>query len=169
MLFSGDVRSDALKLCVYVDSFYESLGVSEADISLEKMFAVASGMVQDCPYPFGIEAASPFKKAASFTCNMVAERPLLTPIESFGDLASHQNAVVAFNVSIDMLEGAVIHCQKRGAITLASRIKVSSHFLKDAISALSFVTPAQHFQLVSLLYESLAYSANPSASYERGF
>lgn len=169
MLFSGELRDDVIAICGYVDAFYESLGIQRADIVVDKMFSVASGMVQDCPYPHGIEAASPFKKAASFTCNLVAERPILTSIPDFGDLATHQNAIVAFSLSLDMLEGAVIHCPTRGDIVLKNRIKVSAHFLKDAISALSFATPSSHFSLIALLYESLAYGANPTASYETIF
>ena len=169
MLFTGNVRDDAVTLCGYVDAYYSSLGMGPIDISLEKMFSVATGMALDCPYPHGIEAASPFKKVASFTTNMVASRPIMTPIPDFGDLATHQNAIVAFSMSIDMLEGATIHCAKRGPIVLEKRITVSKHFFVDTISALSFATPLQHFSLVSLLFESLAYEANPNAPYDKVF
>jgi hypothetical protein len=125
-------------------------------------------MTQQFPSPIGSEHASPFKKVAAFTTYFAAEKPIITalPVKPFGDLANHHNAIIAFALSIDALEGAVINCPKRGDIPLTNRIMVSEHFWKDTIACLSSVAPVYHFRCVSLMYEALAYRWNPKAQYE---
>jgi hypothetical protein len=70
---------------------------------------------QQFPWTHGAEKASPFKKVAAFTTNFVAEKPILTPFpeDKFGILGTHQNAIIAYALSVDALEGSVIKCEKR--------------------------------------------------------
>jgi hypothetical protein len=165
-VFSGDARTDAVNVCHYIDQYYAALEVSSAEIDLNRMMGVVSGMVQDFPHPLGIAHSSPFKKAATFTAFFAAERPILTslPDAVFGPLCTHQNAIIAFELSIDALEGAQLHHTNGTVVTLEKRIKISKHFWSETIAAISDCMPAQHFKCLALLYESLAYQENPLAS-----
>lgn len=168
-MYSGDVRSDVISLCEYIEDFYDALGVASVDLNVNKVFSVIGSMTQQFPSPIGSDQASPFKKVAAFTTYFAAEKPIITslPTSIFGDLADHHNAIIAFSLSIDSLEGAVINCPCRGDIILDNRIIVSDHFWKDTIAALSSSVPVYHFRSVSLIYEALAYQFNPGAAYER--
>lgn len=116
-----------------------------------------------------MDKSSPFKKVAAFTATFAADKPIYSPLPQahFGPLATHQNAILAVTLSFDALEGAVIKCATRGDIVLKNRISVSKHFWKDMIAAVSCAAPVHHFECLSLIYEALAYQANPDASYER--
>jgi hypothetical protein len=165
-VFSGDARTDALNICYYIDEYYVSLGLMAAEIDLSKMMGVVSGMVQDFPHPLGIADSSPFKKAAYFTASFAAERPLLTPLPEpiYGKLHNHQNAIIAFELSIDALEGAQLHQHDGKVIVLEKRIKTSKLFWSETVAAISECIPVHHFQCLALLYESLAYQENPHPS-----
>ena len=168
-VFSGDVNLDAVNICHYIEGYYASLGVSSAEIDLSKMMGVVSGMVQHFPSPLGVDKSSPFKKVASFTCFFASERPLLTPLPEaiYGKLHTHQNAIIAFEMSIDALEGAQLHHADGTVVTLKNRIKMSKHFWSETIAAISDCMPVYHFKCLALIYESLAYQENPDASYLR--
>ena len=166
-IFSGDTRNDALSLCHYIDSFYADQGVSSVDIDIGKLMTVVSGMVKDFPSPYPIGDSSPFKKAASFTAHFAVIRPILTPLPAaFADLQTHQNSILALELSLDALHGAEL--VKDGVVVkLENRIKMSDHFWKDLVASISNCIPVHHFNCLSLLYESLSYAENPSASYPR--
>ena len=169
LLYSGDVRGDVISLCEYIEDFYLSYDLKQVEINLGAVFSVVGSMTQHFPSPIGSEHASPFKKVAAFTTYFAAEKPIITslPIKPFGDLANHHNAIIAFALSIDALEGAVINCPKRGDIELKNRICVSKHFWQDTIACLSNCAPVYHFKSVSLIYEALAYQWNPKAAYDQ--
>jgi hypothetical protein len=168
-LFSGDGKRDAINICHYIDEYYAALGISYAEVDLSKMMGVVSGMVQGFPSPLGVEKSSPFKKAAAFTAYFAAERPLLTalPEAVFGSLHSHHNAIIAFELSVDALEGAQLHQHDGQIVTLKNRIKTSKHFWSETIAAISDCMPVHHFRCLALIYESLAYQENPDAAYPR--
>lgn len=168
LLYSGDVRGDVISLCEYIEDFYLSYGVQQVEINLGAVFSVVGAMTQQFPSPIGSERASPFKKVGAFTTYFAAEKPIITalPEKPFGDLSNHHNAIIAFALSIDALDGAIINCPKRGDIELKNRIVVSQHFWKDTIACFSNAAPVYHFRCVSLIYESLAYQFNPDASYK---
>jgi len=167
LLYSGDVRGDVISLCEYIEDFYLAYEVKQVEFNLGAVFSVVGAMTQQFPSPIGSEHASPFKKVAAFTTYFAAEKPIITPLplKPFGDLANHHNAIIAFALSVDALEGAIINCPKRGDIVLKNRIMVSEHFWKDTIACLSSVAPVYHFRCVSLIYEALAYKFNPDAPY----
>jgi hypothetical protein len=158
-----------ISVCEYIDDFYLDQGLDSVEIDTKEIWGVVGSMIQQFPSPLGIAEASPFKKVAAFTTYFCAQRPIITtlPTERFGLLASHQNAIIAFSLSVDSLHEALLKCPERGDVVLTNRIQISKHFWKDLIVALSGAIPSQHFNCVSLLYESLAYQANPAASYER--
>jgi len=170
ILYSGEVRNDVISLCEYIDDFYADQGVDSVDINVPAVFGVIGAMTQAFPSLFGVEQASPFKKVAAFTTYFAAQRPIITglPVELFGELATHQNSIVAYALSVDSLHKAIIKCPVRGDIPLNGRIKISKHYWQDLIVALSGSMPAHHFGCVSSIYEALAYQANDKASYERG-
>lgn len=167
ILFSGSDQADVLNLCRYIDEFGVAVGVPYLDINIVAVTGVVGSNAQ-FPWPGGTEHSSPFKKVAAFTANFVSQRPIMTafPEEKFGKLYKCQNAIIAYALSIDALEGATINCEKRKkTIELKNRIKISHHFWSDLILALDAATPSQHFECISLIYESLAYKANPDAQY----
>jgi hypothetical protein len=169
ILFSGNPRADLVSLCRYIDEFDAAVGLKQLDINTTALMGVI-GMNQQFPWPPGPEKSSPFKKVAGFTTNFVSTHPILTPFpeDKFGSLSSHQNAIIAYALSVDALHGAVIKCERRHKeIPLANRIQISLHYWQDLIVALSSCIPSQHFFCVSLIYEALAYQANPDVSYER--
>lgn len=80
-------------------------------------------------------------------------------------ISNHQNAIVAFMISVDALHGAVIYSEGNGKQRLDKRIKVSEHSFIDIVEAMSNVTHTCGFRLVTLLYEQMAYKVNPSCQY----
>lgn len=170
ILFSaGGAQQDAYTLCNYIDEFYHAVGEVHCDLDLGKIVAAIQTTHLEFPHPTGVNHSSPFKKVAAFTANFAAERPIHTPLpaDKFGPLATHQNAIIAVTLSLDALEGAVIQDQRRGDVSLQNRITVSKHFWRDLIAAASSCVPVHHFECLALIYEALAYGANPEASYER--
>jgi hypothetical protein len=169
ILFCGDVREDIISLGEYIEDFYKRAGAPAfVDLNVSKLYGVVSSMISDFPSHLTAEQASPFKKVASFTTFFSAERPILTPLPAdvFGDFATHQNAIIAFSLSVDALFGAQIQREDKG-VTLENRIFVSDHFWQETILSISNCAPIHHFGCVALLYEALAYQFNPDASYER--
>ena len=79
----------------------------------------------------------------------------------------HQNAIIAYCLCVDALEGATIQMNDDSECTLTNRISVSQHFFQDLILAFTRMLPHEHFSLCALIYESLAYQSNPDASYDR--
>ena len=79
-------------------------------------------------------------------------------------IRNHQNAIIAFNLAIKALEGAVIHRQD-GDVALNNPIQISKHSYTDIICALSNISPVTGFQLVTVLLEQLAYKTNPKCQY----
>jgi len=172
-LYSGNVRTDALTICDYIDEYYSQLQAGEAFVNIPSLIEVVNSCLTHFPHPSGCAESSPFKKAAAFTTSFVNARPIVTPINSpqflegqFGDLANHQNAIIAFDLCVDALHGAKLQREDKEVI-LQNRISVSLHFWRDLIIALSGCSTANHFPCVSLIYEALAYQTNPDASYPR--
>jgi len=168
-LYSGDIGADYFNLLNFVEGFYKSFNVPSVNISAEAVNKVFAGMLLDFPHPTGTQKSSPFKKVAAFTTNFVAEKPIITPLPTgtFGILSTHQNAIIAFELSRVALHGAIINCKERGALALENPIVISDHYWKDLIVCLSKCIPSSGFEACSLIYEALAYNANPAISYKR--
>ncbi len=168
ILYSGNQQQDLQNIAQYIDSFCFTVGMPYVDINTTALWGVLTSLAADFPYQHGAEKASPFKKVAAFTTNFVAAKPVLTPlpVETFKQLAGFQNAIIAYQLSVDALHGAEINCQKRNKIfRLEKRIQISKHYWMDLMNALSDCTPLHHYELLALIYESLAYQWNSDAAY----
>lgn len=168
----GDVAANLCSIAIYVDSFAKRLGLKELDVDPQALTSVAAALVRpDFPHVEGLEKASPFKKAANFFVWFVAERPVITelPVSLIGKelsgITNHQNVIVAYHMAVDCLHGARLHLKDGDTKILENRIRVSMHFFQDFVEAFSAAVPAHHFKIVSLLFEQLAYKANPGISY----
>jgi hypothetical protein len=165
------VNATLASIAVYVDSFAKGLGISQLNVDSNAFNAVAAALVRpDFPHRDGLEKASPFKKAANFFVWFVASKPIIDPLpeniitEDLRSIPNHQNAIIAYHMTVDCLHKAQLH--KNGEIViLENKIRVSKHFFFDFIDTYSAAVPNQHFKPVSLLFEQLAYKTNPQAPY----
>jgi len=172
ILYSGDQHHDIISLFTYMDSFAKNIGLDKFDIDVGSCQSILIGMKQDFPHNGGLLKASPFKKVANFVTNFVASQPIKSEFPNslainghkLNEIKNHQNAIIAYHIAVDSLENAIIY---RGdtSIKLEHRIQVSQHTYFDIIDTLSNVRPVDHFKVVTLLFEQLAYRFNPQASY----
>lgn len=167
ILHSGSPEKDVQSLIGYINDFGIGLGLSVVEVDDSAVSSAVTGM-NNMPWEYGADAASPFKKVAAFVTNFSIHRPIATefPRDKFKEVADHQNAIVAYHLAVDSLHGAVIECPYRGSISLNNRITVSWHFWQEFISAISQSNPVEHFHFVALVFEALCYEANPKVSYK---
>ncbi|MFZ4779675.1 MAG: hypothetical protein ACOYM3_30310 [Terrimicrobiaceae bacterium] len=172
----GDVQSHLSSLSVYLDSCAKGMGIERLRVDPSKLTAVATALLRpDFPHVDGLEKASPFKKAANVFVWFVAERPVIDslPVEIAGtkltSLANHQNVVMAWKMCTRCLRDAKLYkTDEKGnedVVVLSEPIRVSKHFFCDFVDAFSAAAPAQHFHIMSLIFEQLAYKSNNTASY----
>jgi hypothetical protein len=167
ILHSGSTDDDSRNLLKYIDRYAVGLGMDKIEVDEAALKSALTGM-NNMPWGYGAQVASPFKKVASFATNFALHHPILTPFpeKHFGKFSAHQNAIIAYQVAVFSLHGATIECRFRGKLTLEKKITVSLHFWQEFISALSQSNPVEHFHFVSLMFESLSYEANPNVSYK---
>lgn len=172
-LYSGSEKFDIIHLLKYINDFTASIGMEDVEIDLEDLQEVIFNINNDFPHCDGIEKASVFKKTAYFVANFVCLSPIKTKIKDdnpyfksfdFSKIPNSENAIAAYFMAKDMLEGATIE-KKDGVHTLDNPIVISIHSFIDIIDALATSTPEKHWQLLSLLFEQLAYKDNPDKSY----
>jgi hypothetical protein len=155
----------------YLNGFARGLGVKAIELDLDAMGSVVRSLHQEFPHKDGLEKASVFKKAAHFLTYFVALRPVQSALppnfgpEKLRDVKNPENAVIAFEICVDALHHAVVRRSDQKVIKLDNRVTVSDHSYVDIVDALTCVTPRDHFKMVSVLLEQLAYRANPDASY----
>lgn len=141
--------------------FAESMKPHTLDLRTGSLFGVVAGMRIDFPHPGGLDAASPFKKAANFIVHWHGACPIEAPT------IPHANVLFAFAVAATYLHGAELHGNStHGPRTLSNPIEVSAHSLRDILDALDGTTPDTSFKLVSVLLEQMAYKTNPDCQYE---
>lgn len=176
LLFRPDatVWTNLTAIALYVDRFAKSLGLTELTADTSKLTSVAGALTRpDFPHADGLEKASPFKKAAHFFVWFVGQRPIIDELpakiigEDLAGIKNHQNAIFAYHLAIDCLEGAKIFRSDSNEepITLEKRIRVSYHFFRDFIEAYASAVPEHDFKKISLLFEQMAYRDNSDASY----
>lgn len=170
VLYNSSPNTDIIILLLHINDFTKGLGIQEVTIDPDVCMGVLQGMRQDFPHKEGRDKASAFKQVANFVTFFVAAKPILNPFPEsvIGDklaaISNHQNAMVALQVAIDSLHGAVI--KKDSEIRrLDKRIQLSRHSYTDIVDALSDATPVTHFKLVTVLLEQLAYKSNPDCQY----
>lgn len=169
MLYN-DPNFDVAGVLTFINEFTRELGICSVGINTQKIEGIIAGMRMDFPHCDGEDAASPFKKAANFLCYFIAERPLLQPFpadivgDGIAKITNHQNALTGLSFVRKALHGATLY-HKGSVIQIKEPIRLSKHSLEDIIDALQCVTPSDHFKLVSVLLEQLAYKANPDCQY----
>lgn len=116
---------------------------------------------------------SVFKRAAALCIAFVNQSPIREPIPfqkisiHHPGLSGNQNAIVILMYVFRALHGAT--CERDGDIpneVLAERINPSRHQFADMVAALSTANESS-FQLLSLLFEALAYKDNKDAQYQK--
>jgi hypothetical protein len=169
----GDVNANAASIVVYINYFAKGFVEKPLQIDLDALTQVAAALQRpDFPHVDGIDKASPFKKAANFFVWFVSLKPIISafPAETIGDdlngIANHQNVMFAWDFAVSCLEGAKMYKSDGAVAELKNRIQVSHHFYRDMVEAFAAATHVHHFKVASLLFEQLAYKANPGVSYE---
>jgi len=162
---------DIVSLLSFINDFTKALGIKEVVIDDRLCEAILNGMRQDFPHVDGMEKASAFKKMANFMAYFIAEQPIRKPFPADvigGELANipnHQNSMVAFAVAVECLHNARI-IRSDGDVVLENRIALSRHSYVDLMQSLSHVVPRDHYHLLTVLLEQLAYKVNPDCQYE---
>ena len=159
------------KILDYIDAYAKACNLDrKLIVNPDSIYSVLTVIYNDFPHYDGINASSPFKKVGCFLSYFIAGKPINDTISTvtIGDLhkkPNSANAMIGFQFCIDSLHGASIYRDNR-CIELINPIKISLHSYIDIIEALLSVTPSEHFKLVTVLLEQLAYRANPKASYD---
>ena len=168
---SGETPHNLFSIAVYVNSFAKNLGITNLNVNSLAFNQVANALARpDFPHVDGLDKASPFKKAANFFVWFVAAKPILDALPDslittdLKRIENHQNVIFGYHMAVDCLHGAELYKGDQ-VITLDKKIKVSAHFFHDFVDAYSAAMPNTHFKPVSLLFEQLAYKANPTAPY----
>ncbi|MEZ5490256.1 MAG: hypothetical protein R3F50_08045 [Gammaproteobacteria bacterium] len=162
---------DSINVLAFINDFALGIGVKDLEIDERALDGVIVGMRADFPHCDGAEEASPFKKAANFLCYFVAERPIVNgfPEGSIGEslrrIHNHQNALIGFLFVCKMLHKATIHRTNGETLTIENPIRFSKHTLEDVVEAFSVITPQNHFKVIAVLLEQLAYKTNPDCQY----
>ena len=170
ILYNDDVETDLIALLTYINEFTKSLG-AKVVIDPDIVQSVLLGMRQDFPHVEGLKKASVFKKIANFMAFFMVQAPIQQPFpkevvgEELAALRNHQNAIIAFHLAIDSLDGAIIYRDNGKTITLENRIQVSRHSYMDIIEALCGVVPMHHLKMLAVFLEQLAYKSNPDCQY----
>lgn len=114
VLYNSDTQADIIVLLTHINDFTKNLGIEQVTIDPDGCMSVLRGMKQDFPHKDGRANASAFKQVANFVAFFVATRPILSPFPEsiigaeLAQISNHQNAIVAFQIAIDSLHGAVI-------------------------------------------------------------
>jgi hypothetical protein len=177
--YETNIYQDVGNLISYCDGLMAEMGILNTDIDTDKLVSVLQQMRYEFPHVDGLNKSSPFKKIANFVVYFVSIKPILTPFpdkikfntKQINTIPNHQNAFMAYNIAVDNLYKAKLYKNGNNKPTvLENPIKVSMHTLVDIIEALARgVTPNEHFRMITLLFEQLAYRANPNASYDLSY
>lgn len=172
ILYATNPDIDIVSLLTYIDEFTKSLGEENVQIDVEKCMSVLQVIRNDFPHKDGLEQANVFKKIANFVCYFIAERPIVSTfcVESVGESLSkinnHQNAMVALQIAIDSLHGGVVKADSKDRQILKNRIQLSQHSYIDIIDAIRNISHVNHFRLLTVFLEQLAYKSNPDCQYK---
>lgn len=164
------IAADAFNLFEFCSGFYSVLGLNP-EISQAKLWNTLAEHQTILIKNVSIARPSVFKLSAAFTIAFVLTSPLDQPLASgrldpkLTEIPNHQNALIPFEYCRYILCGAKINHPKRGDIELKKRINLSKHFKIDLIHSIAAINrDGANFHLLSLIYESLCYKANPKAS-----
>lgn len=173
ILFNNDLEEDVVNILAFIEGFASDFDIDSKSILIDsqKVEAIVQGVRRDFPHNDGLDNASAFKKIANFMSYFIAERPIC---ESFKNstlpsdvlkINNYENSIIALLIGLSALHGAEIH--QNGKIThLTNPIELSKHSFVDLIDTLANITPLNHFKLLTVLLEQLAYKTNPTCQYE---
>ncbi len=166
-----DPRCHAAHLALYLQGWAEGLNIPRIDIDLAALERVCQELAHPAfPHIDGLEGASPFKKVAHFFVWFVHHKPVIGPLPQdligieLSRLQNHQNVFFAYNFATACLQNATLQ-KADGEVKLVNRIRISHHTLCDLTDAFGVVVPHEHFKPICLLFEQMAYKANPKAPY----
>jgi len=171
ILYSSDPELDLVSLLTYIDVFTADLGEKYVEVDADKCLALLRLMRQDFPHKDGLEEANVFKKIAYFICHFIGDRPILSAFsednigEELADMINHQNAIVAFQLAIDSLQGAVVKSNTDKPVEIVNRIELSAHSYRDIIDAIKSSSHVTHYKLLAVFLEQLSYKTNPDCQY----
>lgn len=168
---AADTRTseDIVVIGTFSNRYYAKLGI-DFKPSWSKFYTVFDRMSSILSKNTSIKSPSVFKRCSAFTIAFVQVAPLKQSFEKRIDkqLAStnnHQNSIVAFAYARQCLANAQFQHPPGKTVVLNNKIKLSRHYYCDLIHAISAIEDnASDFHLLSLIYESLSYRANPTAS-----
>jgi hypothetical protein len=157
---------------VWTNDWLEGANIDYVTIDFDRAWRfVANLQKSDFPAYGGYEKASPFKKAAWMYVLLHTESPFVGALskEVVGDLAklSHSTtSLIGLSMVRECLHGANL-AKNGSSVNIENPINVSNHFLLDLVEASGRITLNEHFRTFSLLFEALAYEANPGLSYPK--
>lgn len=172
LLYNDETILDEIALLTYINDFTKAINEIKVTVDPNICRSVLLGMQQDFPHVDGVESASPFKKVANFMTFFIANQPIQSRFSELNigpklaKIRNHQNVIVALQLAIDSLDGAVINGRNGTDIKLNQRISLSEHSYIDIVDALQNATPSTSFKLVTILLEQLAYKSNPGCQYD---
>ena len=156
-----DVDSDFVY--ALIEEYYTPAGIKPS-IRHRRIMKVLLDIREGFPFGCTLAEASPFKKAAAFTCDFVLKEPIITPLPSGSvtdeiiEIPNHQNAVIALELSCLMLHGGTLNHSENGKIvTIEGGIDMSTHFQTDLIDFIADPYSSRNPRGLSLIYESLVY------------
>jgi hypothetical protein len=168
--------ADVTTLATWSEKYYRDVGIEPLVIwrNFERVVENVQSILNK-----NVRNASPsvFKRAAALTVAFTEAAPLSQSM-SDGKLSSrltslnnHQNSIVVFDYCRRCLHGATLtHSEgefKGKTFPLNKRIELSRHFYCDLIFTLGCEgRESRSYHLLTLLYETLAFKANPEASYK---
>lgn len=171
ILYSSDPELDLISLLRYINNFTDNLGEKEVELDVDKCMAILRLIRQDFPHKDGLSEANVFKKVAYFMCYFIGERPVLSTFSAenvgaeLAGMINHQNAMIALQIAIDSLHGAVVRANSETPNELKNRIQLSAHSYRDIVDAIKTSSPVSDFKLLCVLLEQLVYKTNPDCQY----
>ena len=172
-LYGDDKIAAVSLLMIWVNDWLAGADVKELNVDWDQAYRFVSNLRKsDVPAQGGFEKASPFKKASWLYVMLHTLNPFegTLPNEVIGEsLAKFSNSTVSL-IGLSMVRECLYGAQieKDGKqVDIENPINVSKHFLLDLVEASGRITPIDHFQTFSLLFEALAYEANPGLSYPK--
>ena len=176
LLYSDD-KYQALDLfLIWTNDFLEGLGVDSTTVDPDKAHTFVSNLRKESfPTIEGFDRASPFKKAGNLYTWLHSEDPFKSPLQSKDvgkDLANFQQntaSLVGFSIVKACLQNTTVAKRDGTSGELENEIAVSDHFFIDLVEASNRINPGDHFKVFSLLFEVLAYEANPGLSYKKSY
>lgn len=181
-LYSENKSTAEAVFLLWVNDFLQGYGNGAIKTAVDpvRITAFVAALENGVKFPAcgGFEEASPFKKAANIYVLLHEEGTnpfILDPLpasvipEKIRNIPSSTSSIIGLALIQSCLEGASFTNKHGQLVVLHNRIDSSQHYFLDLIEASRGITRTGHFKLISLLLESWAYQANPTAAYKKRF